>query len=197
MHLSMALTIYAALVWSGLSLLYPVPAAIDRPGLRRHTLVALVLVCTTMVWGAFVAGLHAGLVYNSFPLMGGHIAPPDLLFLHPLWINFFENPSTVQFTHRVLAITSFCAVLALAFRARRTLPRLSMCLALAITCQVGLGISTLLLMVPVALGAAHQAGAITVLTLLLVVLFALRTNTAPSLKLVSSTPPQDNTAHSG
>jgi cytochrome c oxidase assembly protein subunit 15 len=180
MHLTTALTLYAALIWSGLSLLHPTyRAAIDARPLRRHALIALGLVVMTMIWGCFVAGLHAGLVYNTFPLMGGHITPPDLLFLHPLILNFFENPSAVQFTHRVLAILTFCVALALSLRVRKAgapsiAHTLAGLLALAVLCQVGLGISTLLLMVPVALGAAHQAGAITVLTLLLGLLFALR-----------------------
>ncbi len=183
MHLTTALTLYAALIWSGLSLLYPIPSAlagsIKARALRAHALTALVLTALTMTWGAFVAGLHAGLVYNTFPLMGGHLTPPDLLFQHPAWLNFFENPPAVQFTHRVLAITTFLVVVTLWVRSLRgetpiIARKLAAILAIAALCQVGLGVSTLVLMVPVPLAAAHQAGAITVLTLLLGLLFALR-----------------------
>ena len=190
MHLTTALTLYAALLWSGLSLVFPTPLlaqeTLQSRGLRRHALIALLLVILTMSWGAFVAGLQAGLVYNTFPLMGGGIAPPDLLFLHPAWLNFFENHGAVQFTHRVLAVTTLLTLLALWLRSHRAdVPKpvrtIAAVTALAALGQVGLGISTLLLMVPVPLAALHQAGAIMVLTLVITYLFALRRPAANGL----------------
>ena len=179
MHLALALVIYATLLWNGLALAFPrLRGEGSAPSLRRHAVVALGLAALTMVWGAFTAGLRAGLVYNTFPLMAGAIVPPDLLFLHPAWLNFFEQHGTVQFTHRLLAVTTLGTLLTLWLRARRAdispvARRISALLAVAGVCQVALGISTLLLMVPVPLAAAHQAGAITVLTLLILLLFAL------------------------
>jgi len=164
-HLALALAIYVAMFWIALDLLraserWPVPSRF-----ARHLMLALGLLCLTIVMGGFTAGLHGGLVYNSFPLMGGEIAPPDLWGMAPGWINLFENPPAAQFVHRWLAVATMLTVLALGWRDRATgsLPvRLAAAMALL---QVGLGIATLLLVVPVPLAALHQAGAVTLLTL--------------------------------
>jgi cytochrome c oxidase assembly protein subunit 15 len=164
-HLVLALAIYVAMLWTALGLLrarerWPVPCR-----LFPHLLTALALLGLTIVMGGFTAGLHGGLVYNSFPLMGGELAPSDLWAMVPGWINLFENPPAAQFVHRWLAIATMLTVLALGWRDRATgsLPvRLATAMALL---QVGLGIATLLLLVPVPLAALHQAGAVTLLTL--------------------------------
>jgi heme a synthase len=173
-HLSLALLIFAGMFWLALGLLRPrlatAGAALGR-GLRP----LLVLLAFTIVWGAFVAGLRAGYVYNTFPLMGGQWIPDGLVYLEPAWRNWFDNTATVQFTHRVLAMGTLVLVLALWGRALR-LPldatqKLAFHLLLAATLlQVVLGIKTLLMFVPVSLGAAHQGGAV---VLLAAVLFAL------------------------
>ena len=146
--------------------------------------------------GAFVAGLDAGLVYNEFPLMDGRLAPPLNELLSPhygnagggdssagVWRNFFENPTTVQFDHRVLATTTYLATALLFASSRRAavraaLPPLAVRTAAAAfamaNVQVALGISTLLYLVPVPLAAAHQAGSVALLTAVLHVLLALR-----------------------
>ena len=179
-HLGLAVLIYALLVWQAWELLVrtaPVAAA----GLRRHMLAATALVAVTMLWGAFVAGLDAGLAYNSFPLMDGRLLPPEAFSLVPLWSNPFDNTALVQFLHRWLAIATAVAVLALWLRARsapRPLGRAAGLAAGIAVAQVALGIATLLLEVPVALGAAHQAGALILLTALLWCLFTAR-RTAP------------------
>ncbi len=177
MHLALALSLYAALVWAGLSILIGKVRQADG-SLKRHAWLALMAMATTMVWGAFVAGLQAGLIYNSFPLMGGHLLPPEMWFLHPLWLNFFANHAAVQFTHRALALTTATIILLLAIRgSHRARPKavrfVSIALGLAVTVQVSLGIATLVYGVPVALGSLHQAGAITVLTALVSLLFLL------------------------
>ena len=161
-----------------------------------HGCIALGFAATTMVWGAFVAGLRAGLLYNTFPLMGGQITPPDLLFQHPLWLNFFANPAAVQFTHRVLALTTLLIVLSLWVRVSkrpisRVASRIAALAGIAALCQVGLGISTLLLMVPVPLAAAHQAGALTLVSLLLMFLFALYAAEKPRTEPAASAARQD------
>jgi cytochrome c oxidase assembly protein subunit 15 len=139
----------------------------------------LTLVTITIISGGFVAGLKAGKIYNTFPMMGEHWIPPGLLALEPFWRNFFENMATVQFDHRVLAITTFVLVVIYWFRARgttlpgRARPAVNALLHTAIL-QVALGITTLLLAVPVILGAAHQAVAMLLFTVALYLVHALR-----------------------
>lgn len=141
--------------------------------------------------GAFVAGLDAGLVYNEFPLMGGRLAPPLGELLSPsygdggkgTWRNLFENPTTVQFDHRVLAMTTYLATALLFVSSRRAavraaLPPLAVRVTAAafamVNVQAALGISTLLYLVPVPLAATHQAGSVALLSAVLHVLLALR-----------------------
>ena len=122
--------------------------------------------------GGFVAGLKAGYVYNTFPLMGGRWIPEAMFLQDPLWRNFFENMATVQFDHRVLAMLTFAGAIVFWLVARRSIgtrqSRAGTHLLLAAgVLQVTLGISTLLLHVPVALAATHQAGALVLLTAVL------------------------------
>uniref|UniRef100_U3KN72 Cytochrome c oxidase assembly homolog COX15 n=1 Tax=Oryctolagus cuniculus TaxID=9986 RepID=U3KN72_RABIT len=137
--------------------------------LRRFAHGTAGLVFLTALSGAFVAGLDAGLVYNSFPKMGDSWIPEDLFTFSPVLRNVFENPTMVQFDHRILGITSVTAITALYFLSRRMpLPRRTRMaavtlLALAYT-QVGLGISTLLMYVPTPLAATHQSGSLALLS---------------------------------
>tara|TARA_R110002110_G_scaffold85816_4_gene223788 strand:+ start:123328 stop:124389 length:1062 start_codon:yes stop_codon:yes gene_type:complete len=179
-HLSLAFLIYAALVWTGLSLILPSPATIaDRVGaqIRRLALLALGLIALTVLSGAFVAGTDAGMIFNSFPLMDGSILPPGY-FEYPTAP--FEDHGTIQFHHRVLAITSLVAVAALWWRSRwlALTPRARMvanALMVMATLQVALGITTLLLVVPLHAAAAHQAGAVLLFTMILWFVHELRT----------------------
>lgn len=174
-HLGVAFVFYSLLFRSSLDHLLPAqPLAFDRRivSFLRFGHAAKGLVLLTALSGALVAGIEAGLVYNSFPKMADRWIPTDLLAFEPKWKNFFENPTTVQFDHRLLGESVFCAVLILYLRSRQLpLPRrarLAMNAVLAATClQVGLGITTLLTYVPTELAASHQAGALTVLTTLL------------------------------
>jgi heme a synthase len=173
-HLSLALIIYAVMFWLALGLMRP-RSARARGGVASGMRALLVVSAVTIFSGAFVAGLKAGLVYNTFPLMAGQWVPDGLLFLEPAWRNFFENPATVQFTHRVLALTTLVLVAVLWARSlRQPLSRTQRwafhMLGAAVILQVLLGIKTLLLFVPVGLGAAHQGGAVVLLS---AVLFAL------------------------
>lgn len=137
--------------------------------LRRASEIILLLVGLTIIAGGFVAGLNAGLTYNTFPLMDGHYIPDGYAQLSPFIRNWFENIPAVQFDHRLLAETTVTAIIVLWLAARRAaLPRpaniaLHALLAAALL-QGSLGISTLLLVVPVPLAAAHQAGAVLLLT---------------------------------
>lgn len=162
-HLSVAFVILGALLWTALGLTL-VPSGRDGH-LRRHAVATLHLIALTVVAGAFVAGLDAGLIYNTFPLMGDGLVPPDYGFLEPFWLNMFDNPAAVQFNHRLVAILTFAVILwllARTVRAPETTARTRLAvhaLAGMAAVQLALGISTLLAQVPVSLGAAHQGGA--------------------------------------
>jgi cytochrome c oxidase assembly protein subunit 15 len=180
-HLAVAVLIYGAMLWVALGLLWPEAATLERPQryLRAGANVILALVFVTMIAGAFVAGLRAGYLDNTFPLMEGAFLPPDYWALSPPALNWFENPTAVQFDHRLLAETLWpaAAVLWLYGRGiaapRRARMALHALLALA-TIQVGLGIATLLWVVPLPLAVAHQAGAMLVLTAAVLLRHSLR-----------------------
>ncbi len=183
-HLLLACAIYAYSLWIAVGLLAPPDAAAPAPrglsrGLSRSLAALGGLLAVTLASGAFVAGLDAGFIYNSFPLMGEGLLPEDYALLSPWPANHFENPATVQFNHRALAIATLAGALALWLIARRSglAPRARRAFALlglTAAAQVALGIATLLLLVPVWLGALHQAGALALLTAVVWALHALR-----------------------
>jgi len=168
-HLALALAIYTAILWAALGVVRGAPAPGSSPGWRRAGETVLALTALTILAGGFVAGTRAGLTYNTFPLMDGRLVPAGYAQLHPFWLNWFENITAVQFDHRVLAIVTFAAICLLwAGGLQSNLPKpartaLHMLFAIAII-QVALGISTLLFVVPIPLAAAHQAGAVLLLT---------------------------------
>ena len=169
-HLGLAVLIYGYMLWVALDLLQPRETPSSKGWGRNFSIVIPAFVFVTMLSGGFVAGLKAGLVYNTFPLMAGEWIPPGLFSQVPSWRNFFENVTTVQFDHRVLAMTLFLVLTVfgiLALRVGRPLgSRASLYLLLAVLLlQVSLGISTLLLRVPVTLAASHQGGALLLLTM--------------------------------
>jgi heme a synthase len=174
-HLTLALMLYATIVWTGLSALSP---ARDQPAVsplfRRLALTSLAMVSLTILAGGFTAGLHAGLTYNTFPLMDGRLVPDGYAALHPLVRNLTENVATVQFDHRLLATVTLVLVSATAIAGWRTGLRrpLAVCLGTAVLCQYGLGVTSLLLVVPVSVAVLHQFGAVSLLTVMLVVLHA-------------------------
>lgn len=198
-HLGTAFVAYLAMVWNGLSILREhrllknpeegakILEALQRPELRtfKRLVGGLgVLVFITAMGGALVAGLDAGLIYNNFPWMGEGFIPPKREMLDPfyshtpsrndlVWRNMLENPVLVQLDHRILAMSTFCAVLALWGYSRfnpirATLPRDArkgmLGVVHLVSLQVVVGITTLWLLVPTWLGAAHQAGALALLT---------------------------------
>jgi cytochrome c oxidase assembly protein subunit 15 len=123
-----------------------------------------------IVTGGLVAGIRAGLAYNTFPLMNGHFVPLEILMLQPWWKNFGYNMATVQFDHRIVA-WALALLVPLAWLQAWRSPAVSRnaswaatALLLAAALQVTLGIFTLLLRVPVELGAMHQGNAVIVLT---------------------------------
>jgi heme a synthase len=163
-HLGLAFLILGALLWTGLDLVSSERRAVPR-SLYRHAMLAMAFVSITVLAGALVAGLHAGMIYNTFPLMAGGILPPDYTSLSPIWLNAVENPAAVQFHHRLVAIVTVLIVISLLFRVtgsdlapHRRLP--AHILAGLVLVQAVLGITTLIFVVPVDLAVAHQAGAV-------------------------------------
>jgi cytochrome c oxidase assembly protein subunit 15 len=157
----------------------PHPALFPRPARgegaeigsawRRAAEALLALVALTILAGGFVAGTRAGLTYNTFPLMDGRLVPAGYGQLQPFYLNWFENIAAVQFDHRALALTVAASVPVMwvaGLRVRLPSPaRTALHLLLsAAALQVALGIGTLLLAVPIPLAAAHQAGAVLLLT---------------------------------
>lgn len=173
-HLTLALTLYAAIVWTGLSVWRPARRMHASPAWpRRLAWACLALVAMTIVAGGFVAGLHAGLTYNTFPLMDGRLVPEGYADLEPFVRNLTENVAAVQFDHRVLATaTLFMVSLLAALAPAAGLSRaMSVTLSAAVGCQYVLGVATLLFVVPVPLAVLHQFGASMLLTVLLVVTY--------------------------
>lgn len=171
-HLGLAVAIYAYMLWVALGLLYPkINETLDSSvqKIARLSLIITGLIIITILSGGFVAGTHAGFAFNTFPLMNGKLIPDGLFEMTPIWHNFFENIITVQFNHRVMATLLFLIVPAFWLKAGKLdlHPQAKTgrhLLLAALALQITLGIGTLLLVVPVALGAAHQAGAILLLT---------------------------------
>ena len=191
-HLGLALAIFAAELWIALGLLAPVERGRSAAPSFSFALSIAGLVFVMALSGGMVAGLRAGSAYNTFPLMNGHLVPPEILALEPWWKNFLYNMATVQFVHRSIAWLLIVVVALFWWRMRAVelgaRQRLSCNLLLAaLALQVALGVATLLLAVPVALAAAHQAGAVILLATALWVANEVRTpSAAPAARVDSS-----------
>jgi len=178
-HLGLAILIYLYMLWAVFTLLERQPAPAVPRGLHRASVGLGILAFVTVLSGGFVAGLKAGHAFNTFPLMAGQWIPPGYLALEPVWRNLFENIASVQFNHRLLAVSTFTLVVVFVFQVMRnkalTRTRLpALLLVGVVTVQVALGISTLLWYVPVALAATHQAVALVLLSVMLYVVFRFR-----------------------
>jgi cytochrome c oxidase assembly protein subunit 15 len=187
-HLALAFLIIAAMQWVAMSLLSPPAPMRDDAAARaarRWALALLALVVVMVLTGGFVAGIRAGFAYNTFPLMNGSVVPPEILMLEPWWRNFFWNMATVQFDHRlgawilaVVAPVAWWRVMRAGVGGRA---RVGAHLVLGMfAVQVALGIATLLAVVPLALAAAHQAGAVVLFALALNLVHALAARPASS-----------------
>jgi len=148
------------------------PMQATRPrSLKRVRYGAAIIVALTLFQiylGALVAGIHAGQSYNSWPLMDGQWIPDGLLLLKPLWLNFFENALTVQFTHRFFAYLLLLAALIHSVMLMRLAPaspqaRRAQLLFALVAIQAIFGIITLLTVVPIEWGLIHQGAALLVL----------------------------------
>ncbi len=179
-HLLMALVILAMLFHLALSLLIaPNRRVRVSRSLATHAWVLVAAVLVTIGSGALVAGTNAGLIYNSFPLMGGSLMPSEYGYINPLWMNWFENPAAIQFNHRWLAIGTL--ILAAVFWWRTRKARLNRAALTAVTAmiavaclQVALGITVLITNVPLPLAAVHQAVAVLFLITSLAAAFFMR-----------------------
>jgi cytochrome c oxidase assembly protein subunit 15 len=165
-HLTLACAIYAAVLWTAQGLRAAAP--VEAPARLRVTALTLALLVLLQIYlGALVAGLNAGLIYNTWPLIDGALVPDAarLWFVQPVWRKLFENTLTVQFDHRMLAYAIFALALGHAYDARRGVgARGALWLAGAVTLQVALGVVTLLHQAPLHLALSHQLLAIAVLT---------------------------------
>lgn len=179
-HLGTAVFIYAYILWVAWGLRYPSRESIVGTNLKRYGSTLSALVFFMILSGGLVAGTHAGHAYPTFPLMAGSFFPQGLYATDPAWLAMFEDITTIQFNHRIFAYLLIVLISIFAFKTYsqpgmhsdvRTGIKLVMAM-LAI--QVTLGISTLLLHVPVPLAAAHQGGAVLLFTSVLFVTQRLR-----------------------
>ena len=182
LHLAAAIIIYGSILWVAWGLLRAAPAQSWKhhmQSLQRFSSVVTAVIALMIISGAFVAGTHAGKVFNTFPLMNDQFIPSGLFEYTPWYRNLFENLATVQFDHRLIAYLLMLLIPALWWYARRfslapgTRLTLHLLLLLFIL-QISLGIATLLQVVPVGLAAAHQGGALLVFTVALYLNHALR-----------------------
>ncbi|OUJ01748.1 heme A synthase [Acetobacter cibinongensis] len=188
LHLSAALILYSAVLWTAFSIRWPEPQpSVASAGARltkKLVWLGTALICLTIIAGGFTAGTHAGFVYNTFPLMDGHLVPADYANLTPLWLNWVANKAAVQFDHRLLATLTALTIggillvglknFAPGSRAHSAL----MALGWAVAIQYALGVTTLLLVVPVWAGTVHQTFAAVLLGVMLYVLHGLRGTSA-------------------
>jgi heme a synthase len=173
LHLSVGLVIFLSLLAMAFILDHRVAPSLDEIKtarmLRRWPLRLLCLVFVTVIAGAFVAGNHAGLTYNTFPLMDGKLVPDGYWLIDPSWRNLFENVATVQFDHRILGLLTGFSAIALWLIHRRTQLTRKARVALHHVGAMGLiqptlGIVTLINVSPVPLALVHQAGAVALLS---------------------------------
>jgi len=159
LHLGVAMLLYAILLWMALD---GRPRTKVKPSLQWHGWAALACLAVTMTWGALTAGLQAGTIYNSWPLMEGDLLPSNAM----MWLDPFANPVFVQFLHRWLGPLTMAVLLAWVWRGYRVRPAVFWLGAMAVV-QVGLGLATLFSHAAIVIAVIHQAGAILLLTLLL------------------------------
>jgi heme a synthase len=166
-HLTLAAAIYAMVVWIALGI--GTPGRRVDTGKARAALGVVMLILAQISVGGLVAGLDAGLSHNTFPLMDGKLVPDGLMVMSPLWRNLFENALTVQFVHRIMAYAVGLAVFLHALGLTRSRGGggreiSGWVLFTIVLVQMGLGVATLLLGVPLPLALFHQAGAMLLLT---------------------------------
>lgn len=170
-HLGVAVAIYAYMLWLVFDLLLAreTETGYDRKPYARWSLLLAALVYLMILSGGLVAGTDAGFAYPTWPLMGDSFIPRGLYGTSPAWLAMFEDITTIQFNHRMFAYVLFVVLNVSAFLVYRSTTQgygrlAAILLVLTLFVQVILGISTLLLHVPVVLGTAHQGGAVLLLS---------------------------------
>lgn len=162
-HLSLALLIFCTLLWLAFNLSDLRPETKGSFCQKRHGWTAFAVLGVTIVWGAFTAGLDAGMLYNTWPKMDAHWIPPEVTGLYAI----LHEPGAVQFFHRWIAIAAFVALVSFGWR-MKNFPLMGMAFV-----QVGLGIATVHSQVAIPVAALHQAGALVLLFLMVQQMHAL------------------------
>ena len=173
LHLSVAMAILAVIVWLALderAARIGRPASMALANVRRTAAILVALIGVQIVLGAFVAGLKAGLVYNTWPLMDGQVFPSDYWNVAHGFLSLFDSHAAVQFNHRiaaylVFAVAIYQAISALNGGAAGVALKSAVVLAAAVLVQGMLGILTLVMHVPLTLGLIHQGGAAVLLAI--------------------------------
>ncbi len=166
LHLLLAVILVSFCVWYALDLYKNKTQKLaNKPQLLKWSLAVAVIFIFQLVWGAFTAGLNAGLIYNTFPMMNNSWIPQNAWAMQPFVVNLIENPGTVQWVHRILGTLLAVLVIVLWMKTRKTdatktLMNQAHILVILVVAQYVLGIFTLLFHVPVSLGVAHQIGAV-------------------------------------
>ena len=179
-HLGLAFAIYGLMLWIALGLLAPRMSPRGDTPARKLSVALVAIVFVMVLTGALVAGIRAGYAYNTFPLMNGHLVPPEILMIEPWWKNFGYNMATVQFDHRAIAWLLALLVPLAWWRVRRAggspagARRWAHATLAALAVQFTLGVITLLAGVPLAAAALHQAGAVALFTCVIGLCHALR-----------------------
>ncbi len=169
-HLVTAFLTFAATLWVALDLIYPNRKPVEFPKFRKWIMVSFIILIVQIIYGAFVAGLKAGLLHNHWPLMNENKFMHHTVYvLEPFYKNLIENPSGIQFVHRTLAYLVVASLIWLWIKSKQ-LPLSSIqqksvsSLVIIVFVQFILGIFTILLSVPLWLGLAHQIGAFLLLS---------------------------------
>lgn len=176
LHLAMATLLLGLMVWTALTLQHP-PTSQPNKSLARMPMLFTTMIFCQITSGAFVAGLKAGLIYNTFPLMGEYIIPPDAFYLTPWYVNITENSTLVQFIHRCFALVITGIIMGYwylyCYKSTIFTKKITLIFHIFVSTlliQISLGISTLLLKVPIILGVTHQLVALILFTISLYLL---------------------------
>lgn len=164
-HLGVAFVILALILWTAFDLSTEKAAGNSSQGIRRLAVAVFSLISVTIIAGAFVAGTDAGFAYNDFPFMDGKIIPEAYGEMSPYYLNWFENLAAIQFNHRLLAVITALSAIWLWWLGRREAvdersAKALNILFVVVVLQFLLGVSALMMYVPISIGAAHQGGAV-------------------------------------
>ncbi len=174
-HLLLAFVVFALMLWTRWQVLGMPKLTAPPRGLALAARTLLALLVLQIFFGALVAGLRAGLAYNSYPLMDGQFIPDGLHLMQPWWLNHLESALTVQFQHRMGAVVVVAAILIFSACAWKNLALRSLAnqLALLVALQFTLGVATLITVVNPWLASAHQLVALALVGVLLRTIYAL------------------------